>query len=449
MSSKNDERSREEERRMSHKERAEKIVRVIQSKDRDNRTNRSPGREKIKSRRSRSRSPRKQDRLESRKHSKYSKSPEKARIYEHHAKDSKKSRKSRSRSPKKADKRNSVSPKRVEKVVRLSRSPKRRSPTPKRGNENRRRSISARKRSLTPKRSVVEQRKENVPEKRRPANSPPSKAPIRRRSPSRERQQSRNAQRRSSSRNRPKRRASPIGRKREPMRSRSPIPRKASRYSVSPRNHRRHERRNDRRSRSRSLSYSPARRNPEKYREILNKSNENNRKSGPIVKIYTATSDRESSDNEVRRSKSIEKVVEFLPIDNNQEKELSRLKALKSELAAKAKESLEKKKISESATTSVLVPGKSSGYNDSPPKSIIDPGRARELEIVAQTVAISTKEKQAAIKEREDKTKVRIKPFKINDGSSPKKNSTEGLKVSGTAVEKPRESRSHSRSSQK
>lgn len=458
---KHDEKPREEEGRLSHKDRAEKKVsRSSRSKDRDNRRKRSTSREK-NTRRSRSRSLKKQDRLESRKHSKYSKSPEKARNDKCHAEESKKSQRSRSRqkqkscsrSPQKIAKRKSVTPKRVDKETRHSRSPKRRSPSPKRRNDNRRRSVSARKRSverrrsLTPKRPVVEQRRENAPEKRRAANSPPPKASMRRRSISRERQQMKNAPRRSSSRNRQQRRVSPVARKRESMRSRSPIPRKASRYSQSPRRpDRRLDRRNERRSKSRSLSYSPARRNPEKYREILNKSNERNRKSGPVVKLHPTTSDRESSDNEVRRSKSIGKVDEFLPIDNIQDNELNRLKALKSELAAKAKESLEKKIISESATTSILVPGKSSRHNDSPPKSSIDPRRARELEIVAQTVAISTKEKQAAIKEREDKTKV--KPFKIIEGASPKKNSGESSKASDT-IGKARKSRSHSKSSKR
>jgi len=80
------------------------------------------------------------------------------------------------------------------------------------------------------------------------------------------------------------------------------------------------------------------------------------------------------------------------------------------------------------------------------------------MEIVAQTVAISTKEKQAAIQEREDKKKITIKPFKINDGSSPIKNSAEiardetqtGLKPTAkpkTESEKGRKSRSRSRSS--
>lgn len=240
-------------------------------------------------------------------------------------------------------------------------------------------------------------------------------------------------------------------------RSRSPVPRKTSRYSRSPagKNRRHH---NDRKSRS--LSYSPARRNPEKYREILDaksKANEKNKKPAPVVKLHPTASDRESSDNEAPNgNRSIEKVEDFLPIDRNQDKEFNRLKALKSELAAKAKESLEKKIISEIASTSSAVPGKSgSGRHSSPPQTI-EPERAREMEIVAQTVAISTKEKQAAIKEREDKKKITIKPFKI-DGSSPMKGAPGDTPKADSAKpseklpradpEKPRKSRSHSRSS--
>lgn len=205
------------------------------------------------------------------------------------------------------------------------------------------------------------------------------------------------------------------------------------------------------------MSYSPARRNPEKYRDILDTKGKI-RKPAPVVKLHPTASDRESSDNEVRGgSKSNDKVEEFLPIDRNQDKDLNRLKALKSELAAKAKESLEKKIISEIASTSSAVPGKSSsGRNNVSPPANIEPERAREMEIVAQTVAISTKEKQAAIKEREEKKKITIKPFKINDGTSPKKNAGEAVKSDVTAkpmeksdAEVPRKSRSCSKASHK
>ena len=420
----------------------------------------------------------------------------------------------RSPSPKKVVKRKSPTPKRIVKESRrsrsLSKSPvRRRSISPKtrkrddsheRGKRQetrntRRRSPSPkkrsveRKRSMTPKRHSPERRKERSPEKRR-ARSPSPLRPVRRRSPSparrrspspvrrrspsparrrslsRDRQVSRNVQRRSSSKNRnQQRRKSPRARQRSASKSRSPVQRKVSRFSRSPapRNQRGGERKihNDRKSRSRSLSYSPARRNPEKYRDILDtkssRLNDKNRKPAPVVKLHPTTSDRDSSDEIRGGSKSIDKVDEFLQIDRNQDKELSRLKALKSELAVKAKESLEKKIISESASTSSAIPGKtSSGRNVTPPQNM-EPMRAREMEIVAQTVAISTKEKQAAIKEREDKKKITIKPFKIND-SSPIKNIGEVAKNDVPSISKPvekptaemakgRKPRSHSRSS--
>lgn len=176
------------------------------------------------------------------------------------------------------------------------------------------------------------------------------------------------------------------------------------------------------------------------------------------MKLHPTVSDRESSDNEAPNgNRSFEKVDEFLPIDRNQEKDLNRLEALKSELAVKAKESLEKKIISEIASTSSAVPGKSSsGRHVSPPQNI-EPVRVREMEIVAQTVAIRTKEKQAAIKEREDKKKITIKPFKISDGSSPLKGAPGEItkvdvakpleKLPGADPEKAKKTRSHSRSS--
>lgn len=194
--------------------------------------------------------------------------------------------------------------------------------------------------------------------------------------------------------------------------------------------------------------------------DIKNRSNERARKPAPVVKLHPTTSDRDSSDETRGGSKSNDKVEEYLPIDRNQDKELNRLKALKSELAVKAKESLEKKIISEIASTSAAVPGrKSTGRNVTPPQSI-EPVRVREMEIVAQTVAINTKEKQAAIKEREEKKKITIKPFKINDATSPKKNANDVAKNDTPAAPKPadkpevdlekgRKSRSRSKSSKR
>lgn len=461
---------------------------VRRSRSRDRRA-RSPSKERFSIRRSLSRGLKKADRSKNRSPSpKHLKSPRNDRDKLASRRDqrsrSKQKQKERSVTPRKVVKRKSPTPKRNER--RVSYSPRRRSVSPRirkreespdknhqgsRTNRRRTRSPSPRKRSVerirssTPKLRSPDRKLEKSIEKRRVRSpsprpvrrrspSPRQRTPMRRRSPSKDLPPARNRQRRSLSRNRNRRR-SPIARKRSASRSRSPIPRKSQRHSRSPRNQRGRNH-NDRRSHSRSLSYSPARRNPEKYREILDpkiRSADKAKKPAPVVKLHPTTSDRESStENETPgRNKSIEKVEAFHPIDRNQEKEFDRLKALKSELAAKAKESLEKKIISESASTSSIVPGKPKSGRTvlSPPKKLEpEPRRAREMEIVAQTSAISTKEKQAAIKEREEKRKITIKPFKINDNSPPKKISGEAAKndVSKT-VEKPvagRKSRSRS-----
>jgi hypothetical protein len=157
-----------------------------------------------------------------------------------------------------------------------------------------------------------------------------------------------------------------------------------------------------------------------------------------VVKLHPSASDRDSAEVE---SRGESKVDDFLPLDRNQDsdKELNRLKALKSELAAKAKESLEKKKSNESSSTSTAKPGR----RDASPPSV-DFERAREMEIVAQTAAINTKEKQAATKERDDRKKISIKPFKINE-VSPKK-AEEGKKAE-VAAEKGKAGRSRSKTS--
>lgn len=174
------------------------------------------------------------------------------------------------------------------------------------------------------------------------------------------------------------------------------------------------------------MSYSPANRNPEKYREILvskNRSNEST-KPAPVVKLHPI--DRESSDQEVCSEQKL--IHELLSIDRSQDNELHRLKVLKSELAAKAKESLEKKKITESASTS----GKISNRCFSSPPLNIEPERAREMKIVAQTAAISTNEKQAAIKKQEKQSKIEIKPAKVTEASSPHKQLGENSKKSSS-----------------
>lgn len=461
--------------------RDEKVVRKSRSKDR---RQRSLSKDRYSSRRSRSRSLKKPeprpDRSKNRSQSpKRLKTPkndrEKLQVRKEQRSRSRQKQKERSLTPKKVVKRKSPTPKRNER--RISNSPRRRSislrnrkreESPKRheSRNNRRRSPSPRKRSVvrarsrSPKLRSPERKREKSPEKWRfRSPSPRRRSPSPKvRSPSKDRQPSRNRQRRSLSRNHNRRRSP---RKRSASRSRSPVPRKTQRYSRSPRNQRGRNH-NDWRPRSRSLSYSPARRNPEKYREILDPKlrlsdhKSTTKKPAPVVKLHPTASDKESSsENETpERKKSVEKVQEFLPIDRNQEKELDRLKALKSELAAKAKESLEKKIISESASTSSAVPGKpKSGRTASPPpKSEPEPRRAREMEIVAQTSAISTNEKQAAIREREDKKKITIKPFKINDSSPPKKSAGDVKNDISKAVERPetgekgRKSRSRSRS---
>lgn len=179
----------------------------------------------------------------------------------------------------------------------------------------------------------------------------------RNRSPARDtRNRSRTPDRRRNSRKSPRRRSrsagtprrySPVSRKRSAAsKSRSPIARKAPRRTSR------------RRSTSRSLSYSPARRNPERYRDILDKNGKNrsrsrsksskptsSKKLKPVVKLIPRGSDKDSSDNEPADFQ-IDRIQES-------EKELNVLKALKSGLAAKAKETLEKKIISESCTSSL------------------------------------------------------------------------------------------------
>jgi serine/arginine repetitive matrix protein 2 len=152
------------------------------------------------------------------------------------------------------------------------------------------------------------------------------------------------------------------------------------------------------------LSYSPARRNPERYKEILDSKKpsekQGRKQAGPVVKLHPTDSDHESSGNDVGAAS---KVDEYL-FDKNQDKELNRLKALKSELAAKAKESLERKLISESTA------GGSQRKIDTNP--------------VIQQVAIARNE-EAPLKSREEVKTVEKKPSRT------------------------RKSRSHSRSSRK
>lgn len=473
------EREKEKLRTPRRDERVERSSRKSRSRENNHHRKKSPGKNRSEIRRSRSRSNKKIDKSSKRSSSpkqliSLTSSPKQTRNERARRQDrvdekiqnqesqrrSKPRQRERSPTPKKTHsskdlehtsrKKRSATPKRYE-----NRSNRKRSPTPKR------RSVE-RKRSPSSKRVSVERKKPPRSQEKRRGRSPSP----RRRSFSRDRQDTRTRSKRSSSLNRRKQtRKSPVVRKKSFSRSRSPVPRKTSRYSRSPaQNFQKgsdRTRRYEKRSRSRSLSYSPARRNPEKYHDILDtrdKASEKNRKPAPVVKLHPTTSDRESSENDNREeSKSIGKVEDFHPVDCYQEKELNRLEALKSELAAKAKESLEKKIISETATSStlsILQPGKPhSNRNNTSLPQIIEPERAREMKIVAQTVAISTKEMQAAIKHGENKRKISLKPFQIKEGSSPVKSSdgvkTLALKGAKVPDKKKRESRSRSKTSQR
>ena len=154
------------------------------------------------------------------------------------------------------------------------------------------------------------------------------------------------------------------------------------------------------------------------------------------MKLHPTSSDHESSDN----AETVGKVDEFLSIEKNQDKELNnRLKALKSELAAKAKESLEKK-ISETASSSQNVDVRQLNVENKRME------RSREMEIAK--AGITEREKQQSMKERENekKSKPNVKALKMsgNDdvSSSKKKESKETSRVS-------RKSRSASKSSRR
>ena len=206
----------------------------------------------------------------------------------------------------------------------------RRNPTPKRRSVERKRSPEktrtppVRKRSLTPKKRTPS------PKKR----SPERKADSRRRE--RVTADDRTQQKYSD-------------RKRPANKSKSPVQRKAPRYENQNSNNNNNNNVKNA-EKERSLSYSPARRNPDRYKEIIDTKSKTNEKSakkhaGPVVKLHPTESDNDESADNNEPSK-----VDDYFIDKNQDKELNRLKALKSELTAKAKESLEKKLISESNT---------------------------------------------------------------------------------------------------
>lgn len=206
----------------------------------------------------------------------------------------------------------------------------RRNPTPKRRSVERKRSLEktrtppVRKRTLTPKKRTPS------PKKRSPERKSDSRR--RERVTADDRTQQKYPER-----------------KRPANKSKSPVQRKAPRYENQNSNNNNNNNGKNA-EKERSLSYSPARRNPDRYKEILDTKSKPNEKSakkqaGPVVKLHPTESDNDESPDNNEPSK-----VDDYFIDKNQDKELNRLKALKSELTAKAKESLEKKLISESNT---------------------------------------------------------------------------------------------------
>lgn len=189
----------------------------------------------------------------------------------------------------------------------------------------------------------------------------------------------------------------------------------------------------------RSLSYSPARRNPERYKEILeskNKSHEKPRKqTGPVVKLQ---SDNESSDDEQNTSV---KVDEFL-IDKNQDKELNRLKALKTELAAKVKESLEKKISSEAlASSSQNVESRQKSSPEFPPESNSNRKHDKTRDVLQATIAVAKEEKQPIVKSHgrdtsSKKRKVSKSPDKDSARSSRRSRSRSSRRYSWLILKK-------------
>jgi serine/arginine repetitive matrix protein 2 len=210
----------------------------------------------------------------------------------------------------------------------------------------------------------------------------------------------------------------PLKKRRSPSRERlrklSPSPKKRSLSpdsSKSPQKKSKSPKKSRHRSESRSLSYSPARRNPERYREVLEKKHSDKvKKPQPIVKLHPTSSDRESSDNEAHSLKSIDKVDEFLQIDKDQEteKELNMLKALKSGLANKVKQNLEQKKIISETLVSLASEKKS---------PVLEHGRVREMNIAAQARSQDTSEVFPHKTKDDFRKKITIKPFKLSETS--------------------------------
>ncbi|XP_063701650.1 serine/arginine repetitive matrix protein 2 isoform X2 [Culicoides brevitarsis] len=167
------------------------------------------------------------------------------------------------------------------------------------------------------------------------------------------------------------------------------------------------------RSHSRSLSYSPAQRNPERYRDILHgktshrsrkrtslsplKRNNSYNKPKPIVKLHPSD-DKSSVDSEQDESGNL-----YDEIPSGSVKTSSELLKLKAQLAAKAKKALEEKKTVEK---SPFVP------------------KPTEIMVEEATAISETDYKEEGREKKEraressvepNKNKIAIKPFKIHD----------------------------------
>lgn len=332
-------------------------------------------------------------------------------------------------------------------VVKRQRSPKRVSKSPKRN----KREPTRRDRSVTPQRK----KEKSISPKRNKRSLTPKiikQNPVSSRNDERERRRDfspkrsdRNERRDErlqktpprDDRNRKDNRRSPIKNIQEkrsftPKRSESPKNKERTQYLKSPvsKNTRkersrsrskvtqpRRENRQRSRSNSSTLSYSPARQNPERYKEILeqksrkrspsadrtrkprrSRSGGDRRKIQPVVRLHDSGDDSDSD----------RRVDDYISNQNEKrerERELTMLKALKSDLAAKAKETIEKKRtvVSSAPITNKEV------------ATFVE--KAREIvQTVARAVEVATSLQQSS----NEKNKIGIKPFKINENNSPK-----------------------------
>ena len=122
----------------------------------------------------------------------------------------------------------------------------------------------------------------------------------------------------------------------------------------------------------------------------------------PVVKLQSPENSSSSEDEEIVK-KMTEKRAEqdldaFLPLDENKEqreKELTLLRALKSGLAAKAKQTLEKKRTEEINTAEAT--------------------RDRRNENREKAIQIQSAEISQSNSEHSDKSRLMIKPFKIDN----------------------------------